>query len=82
MDTKKLQEILGWCSAINFGILMFTGLMFLIMQDWMYDFYQNLFTFSKESFYVVMLSSIALYKALVFVFNIIPYFALRIINKK
>ena len=82
MDIKKVREILGWCSAINFVLLMFSSLMFLLIHDELYAFQQEFITMSVETYDAFMLIGLVFYKALIFVFNIIPYFVLRIVGNK
>ena len=80
MNIKKIRKILGWCAIINFGLLMFSSLVFLLAHDLIYEFYQTLIPISLETYIAIMLISMLFYKALIFVFNIIPYFVLRIVD--
>jgi hypothetical protein len=82
MESKKLQEVLGWCAAINFGLLIFSGFIFIFAHNWLYEIQYYFIPVSVETFDALWWLSLMLYKLLIFVFNFIPYFALRMVDNK
>ena len=79
MDIQTLTSVLGWMAVINIGLLLFTAIFFAIASDWIYKVKTKLFPMPRESFNIVAFSMIGLFKILIFVLNIVPYFALNII---
>ena len=82
MDTKKLRSILGWCSILNIGLYVFSMLCVLLAHDWMYECFNTFFTGSIESYNTIMIMSFGIWETLIIVFNVVPYFALRIVDRK
>ena len=82
MDFIKLRSILGWSVVVNFVLLLFFGFVLLFGKEMIYTIWSNFFTMSFEAYDILMISFIALWKIVVFVFFLIPYIAIGIINKK
>ena len=78
MTTDLVLAVLGWCLVINFGILLFWWICLMTAHDWVYKFHGRWFKLSAERFDEIHYSSMALFKILIFIFNLAPYFALRI----
>ena len=79
MSMETMIAVLGWCSIINIGILFFWALMITVGHDWIYKIHSKWFKLSVESFDKIHYAGIAFFKMAVFVLNIVPYFALRIV---
>ena len=80
MTIEMIRAALGWCSIINIGLLLFWFLIILLAHDWVYNFHSKWFKLSVEKFDEIHYMGIAFFKVAVFVFNIVPYFALCIIG--
>lgn len=80
MATETLRDMLLWCSIINFGLLILWSLFFALFRDWAFNIHNKLFKISADKFNTINYASMAFYKICVFVFNIVPYIALRIIE--
>ncbi len=81
MDIKKIRKILGWCAIINYGLLILAVILTLFIHDWMYELNQLFFSVSVETYDAVLLIILALWEVLIWVFNIVPYIVLRIVDK-
>jgi len=81
MDIKKIRKILGWCAIINYGLLILAVILVLFVHDWIYELNQLFFTISVETYDAVLLITLAIWEVLIWVFNIIPYIVLRIVDK-
>lgn len=79
MTIGVLRELLGWCCLINMGLLLWWFLIILLARNWVYRIHGKWFKLSEESFDAIHYSGIAFFKITIFVFNIVPYVALRII---
>jgi len=80
MDIETLREFLGWCIVINFGVMTYWSIMFIVCPGWIYRMHKKWFPISRETFDIAIYSFLGLFKILVIVFNVVPYIALLIIE--
>ncbi|MEK9628162.1 MAG: hypothetical protein VW455_04010 [Nitrospinota bacterium] len=80
MTIEIIREILGWCIVINLGILLFWWLCLMLAHDWVYGFHSKWFKLSLEKFDEIHYQGIAIYKIAIFITNISPYFAFKIVG--
>ena len=78
MDIATLTEFFKYCSIINFSILLTAFIILMVTKDFTYNVHTKLgfWEGSKESHKQSMYSLLGNYKILIFMFNIVPYFAL------
>ncbi|MBQ0800065.1 MAG: hypothetical protein KBT63_12360 [Porticoccaceae bacterium] len=79
MSVEILREALGWSTVINYGLLLFWFAMFVAAHDWVYRFHGKWFTLSADRFDAIHYSGMAIFKLLIFIFNLTPYLALHIV---
>ena len=79
MSLEMLRNWLLVCGLINMAMLMLWGMMFIFARDWIYKVHTKWFNLSDEKFDAIHYSGMAIYKLLIFFFNLVPYFALLII---
>jgi hypothetical protein len=80
MTVDILRGVLGWCAVINMGLLLWWFLFLAFAHDWVYSMHNKWFKIPVETFNAIHYSGMAFFKIAIFVFNIIPYFALRIVT--
>ncbi len=80
MTIDLVRDALLWCFIINIGILLWWFLFFSLAHDWVYQFHGKLFKLSVEQFDAIHYAGMAFFKICIFVFNIVPYFALCIVG--
>ncbi len=80
MSTELLREVLGWCSLINMGALLWWLVFFMLAHDWTYRFHSRWFALTPERFDAIHYQGMALYKIGIFLFNIVPWLALHIVT--
>ncbi len=80
MTIDLVRNALLWCFIINIGILLWWFLFFTLAHDWVYRFHGKWFKLPVEKFDTIHYAGIAFYKICIFVFNIVPYFALYIVG--
>ncbi len=80
MTIDLVRDALLWCFIINIGILLWWFLFFLLAHDWVYQFHGKWFKLPVEKFDAIHYAGMAFYKICIFVFNIVPYFALCIVG--
>ena len=81
MDRGQLKQFFLWCSLINGALLALTMLFSLLAPDLVYATQSQLFSISREGVELVIYAFLALYKVLFLVFNLVPYIALRILDR-
>ncbi len=82
MDIRTLKEFFKWCAIINVALLILSAIMIIAAPDFIYRVQGQLFQMPRETFDVVLYAFLGLYKIVILVFNLVPYVALRIIEKK
>ncbi len=80
MTLELMRDALGWCAVINLGLLLWWFLFILLAPDWTYRVHRRWFQLTRERFDAMHYAGMGMFKMLVFVFNLVPYFALRIVG--
>ncbi len=80
MDIQILTQFFMWCTILNFGFLMFSFLFLAFAGDFVYKTHSKWFPMSRDTFNVVLYSFVGLYKIAWFVFNLVPWLALKIMG--
>jgi len=80
MVQETITEILFWCSIINIGLLAWWVLIFITAHDWIYQMHSRWFKLPVERFDAIHYAGMAFFKICIFLFNIVPYVAIRIIG--
>ena len=80
MELETIRAFFAWCSVINMALLLWWVIFFLVAHDWTYRIHSKWFKIPVEKFDAIHYSGMAFFKVGIFVFNLVPYFALRIIG--
>ncbi len=80
MTIEITRDVLAWCSVINVGILLFWWVWFMLAHDFMYQLHGKWFKLSVERFDAIHYSLMGFFKVGIILFNLVPYFALRIVG--
>lgn len=80
MSLETLTSFLGWCTVINFGILIIAALGIIAMRASIGSIHASMFKLAEADLSNAYFQYLANYKILVIVFNLVPYLALRIIS--
>jgi hypothetical protein len=78
MTLEILGDVFGWCAVINFSILLWWFLFFSLAHDWLYQLHSRWFKLPVERFDAIHYAGMAFFKISIFMFNLVPYLALRI----
>ncbi len=78
-DLETLTAFLGWCTVINFGLLVLAALGLMSMRSWIAPMHSRMFKVSEKNLSRYYFEYMANYKLLVIVLNLVPYIALKII---
>ncbi len=79
MTVEIIRDVLGWCTVINYLILLLWFFVFSLAHDWLYKFHGKWFKVPVEYFDVIHYASMAFFKICIFLFNLAPYLALGIV---
>ncbi len=74
------RDVLGWCAVINIALLVWWWMWFSLAHDLIFHFHSKWFDLSKERFDAIHYTGMAIFKLFIWVFNLTPYFALRILG--
>ena len=80
MTLEIIRDALGWCTVINFGLLLWWFLFFTFAHDWTYRMHSRWFNLSTDRFDTIHYAGIAIFKIGIFLFNLVPYLSLRIVG--
>ena len=72
-------EFFGWCSIINIGILFLSALMVIVFRETLLRIHSKMYNLDDEILLKIYIQYLALYKILIIIFSIVPYFALKIL---
>lgn len=81
MDQSTLQTFFGWCTVLNIGLLMLTSLMLLALNNRVYRIHSKWFPMPRETYNAIVYSFLGLYKLLIWVFALVPWLTLLILNR-
>lgn len=80
MSIETLAAFLGWCTAINLGMLMFASILLGLMRGTISGIHSKMFALDEADLSRAYFQYLAQYKIAFFIFNFVPYIALRIIS--
>jgi len=80
MSIPTLTIFFMWCTIINAGILIATTIVFAFAADFIYRKHTKWFPMPRETFNVVIYSSIVMFEIVFVVFNLVPFVVLLIVR--
>jgi hypothetical protein len=79
MDSlETLTTVLGWCTVLNTGMLVFAGVALMAAGGPIKRMHGQMYGLSDDDLSRAYFQYLAIYKVAIFVFNFVPYVALRI----
>ncbi|MFC1890712.1 DUF6868 family protein [Thermodesulfobacteriota bacterium] len=80
MTIEIVRDFFAWCSVINIGLLLWWFLIITFARDWVYRTHSKWSKISVDSFNTIHYGGMLFFKIAIFLFNLVPYFALRIVG--
>ena len=80
IDINTLTVFLGWCSVINIGVLLFSTIMLVLMKGPISRIHSKLFSVRQDDIVPVYFQYLGSYKIAIFIFNLVPYVALKVMT--
>jgi len=81
MNIKTARSALLWCSIINYGLLIVSFLLFVLMHEQLLHSWNKWFRLSVEQFDFLNIAGMMLLKLFTLVFNLVPFIALLIVRR-
>ncbi len=81
MDIRTLTAFFKWCTIINIGVFFVSALMIMAASDFIYNMHGQIYHMPREAMDVALYAFLGLYKIVILVFNLVPYVALRIVDR-
>jgi len=78
-STETLTEVLGWCTAINLGLLFVASIFLAVMRGPISRIHSKFFGLNEPDLLRAYFQYLAQYKIAIIVLNLVPYIALKII---
>ena len=78
---KTLATFFGWCTIINFGFLLFGALAWMLVNQSASQLAASMMGVSEEQIKVAFFNGVTVYRAGIFLFNLVPYIALKIMDR-
>lgn len=79
MTLEQMTQFFGWCAILNIAMLAIAAAIVIWQQKWILKIHSGMFGVPKQDLSIVYFKYLAYYKIAILVFNLAPYFALRII---
>lgn len=79
MTIETLISFFGWCTLINYTILLVWFVVFATNKRLLYKLHYLWFKIPLEKFDIIHYSLMAIYKIFIFVFNLTPFLVLKFI---
>ena len=80
MSIEEIRGVLGWCTLINYALLLFWFAMFILGREWLHQLHGRWFSLSREQFDAIHYALMGAFKLGIFLFNLVPYVSIRIVS--
>ena len=79
MTLEIIRDALGWCTLINFALLLWWFLFFTFAHDWTFRMHSRWYNIALDRFDTLHYAGITIFKLAILFFNLVPYLSLRIV---
>lgn len=80
MSVNLVRHALLLCTIINYVVLLIWLFLYTLSPQWIHRLWTRWFHLRAEQFDAINFSAMALYKVGIFLFNLVPYIALRMLG--
>ena len=78
---KTLATFLGWCTIINIGIYLFGVLGWMLVNEYTSQWAASMMGLTPQEVKVAFTNGVLVYRAGIVLFNLVPYIALKIMDR-
>jgi len=75
---ESITSFLGWCTVVNVGVLILSSALLIAFKHTIINIHSKLFELEKEHLPLAYFHYLANYKVAIFILNIVPYIALKV----
>ena len=80
MNATEIASFLGWCTVLNAALLLFSMAILVTAREPIVKLHSRMFAIDPADLPKAYIRYLGQYKALVIVFNLVPYLALSIMG--
>jgi len=80
MDIQTLTAFFMWCAILNIAIYAWAAIWFIVAPDFIYRVQGRMFPLPRATFDTIIYGFLALHKAFIIVFAVVPLLALLIVG--
>jgi len=80
MTLETLRTFFGWCTVINIGLFMLSSILIISLREIAARFHAKMFNLDEQFISQTFYQYLGVYKIVLIVFNIVPYFALKVMG--
>lgn len=80
MTIETIRAFLGWCAVINVGLFMLSSILIIAIRGTVSRIHGKMFNLDEKYISQVYFQYLGQYKIVIIVFNIVPYFALKVMG--
>lgn len=80
MTIDLVESVLGWATIINLSIVTLWFLIVVCWRDGLFRLHSKWFKLSEENFDTIHYAAMAFYKLCTYLFNLVPYLAIKIVT--
>ena len=77
MSTESLTQFFGWCTVINLAMLLLATLVLVPMRASISGIHAKMFGLQEAEMSRAYVQYLSQYKVAIFIFNLVPYIALK-----
>ena len=77
---KSVATFFGWCTIINFGLLIFASLSWMLVHEGVSQVGASMMGITAEQINVGFFNGLMVYRAEIFLLNVVPYIVLKIMG--
>lgn len=82
MDIARVRAFLKWCAVLNGGLLILASLIIRWAGDSVFQIHSQWIPMTRDAFNAQVYGLLGMFKIIVITFNLIPYLAIRILERK
>ena len=80
MTAETLTIFLGWCTVLNSSVLLLSTILLTTLKEPILKIHSRLFGLDEETLSLTYFQYLGNYKIAIFILNLVPYIALKIMT--
>jgi len=80
ITTETLTIFLGWCTVINISVLLLSTILLVALKESVLKIHNRLFGLDEETLSLAYFQYLGNYKIAIYILNLVPYIALKIMT--